>query len=222
MKYKVVESFVSINGEGMKVGELAHFIRFAGCNLECSYCDTKWANEEDVDFVWMREEEIYRIIKKEGIKNITLTGGEPLLQDNIKELLAFLDKDETIEIEIETNGSIDLTPFKSQSFEHVSFTMDYKLEDSQMESRMFIGNLNQLSKKDIVKFVVSSEKELEKVYQIIDAYKLTEKCSVLLSPVYGLIEPERIVTFMKDKRMNGVKMQLQLHKIIWDPMERGV
>lgn len=108
MNFKVVEKFISVNGEGLKAGELAVFIRFAGCNLNCSYCDTMWANEHDVEYELMNEYEIYEYIKGTGIRNVTLTGGEPLLQKGLEALLEILFDDKDIEVEIETNGSIDL------------------------------------------------------------------------------------------------------------------
>lgn len=90
MKYKVVEKFVSINGEGTCAGQLAVFIRFQGCNLNCSFCDTKWANEQDAPFTWMTEQEIYEYIKETGVVNVTLTGGEPLKREGISALLELL------------------------------------------------------------------------------------------------------------------------------------
>jgi len=222
MKYQVVESFSSVKGEGVKAGELAYFVRFAGCNLNCSYCDTKWANTADVAFQWQTKEQIYENIKASGIKNVTLTGGEPLLQKGIEVLLDFLDQDDQIEVEIETNGSVDLAMFKKQAYKQIVFTMDYKLEGSQMEKHMYLPNLNALTKEDVVKFVVSTSKELEHVVRIIEEYALIEKCHILLSPVYGKIEPLEIVDFMKARQLNGVRVQLQMHKIIWNPEERGV
>lgn len=84
MNYRVVEIFESINGEGKKAGQLAIFIRFQRCNLNCSYCDTRWANREDAPYVTMNEDEIYERVIASGIKNVTITGGEPLLQENIE------------------------------------------------------------------------------------------------------------------------------------------
>ena len=83
----VVETFVSINGEGMKAGQLAFFLRLKGCNLCCSYCDTMWANDSKCEYVSRDKEEIYKEIKSSGITNVTITGGEPLNRDGIKELL---------------------------------------------------------------------------------------------------------------------------------------
>ena len=87
MKYKVAEIFESINGEGMKAGELSVFIRFTGCNLCCSYCDTKWANESDAPYLEMGLEEIVKKAQGYQVKNVTVTGGEPLLQNGVGVLL---------------------------------------------------------------------------------------------------------------------------------------
>ena len=84
--YQVVEKFVSINGEGRRAGELAAFIRFKGCNLQCSYCDTSWANEPGCESERLTKEEILSWIREAGVKNVTLTGGEPLLRKGMEEL----------------------------------------------------------------------------------------------------------------------------------------
>lgn len=222
MEYNVVEKFASINGEGQKAGQLAVFIRFAGCNLSCSYCDTKWANEADVKIEKMSAQEIYEYIKSTGISNVTLTGGEPLNQYGIVELLEMLAGDGHIDVEIETNGSIDIEPFLSISPRRPSFTLDYKLGSSGMESYMDMDNLSFVSKRDTVKFVVGSIDDLERAKDVIEEYDLDKKTRVYLSPVFGDIEPAEIAEYMKNNYMNGVSLQLQLHKFIWDRDKRGV
>lgn len=219
-EYKVVEKFVSINGEGTRAGQLAVFIRFQGCNLKCSYCDTTWANEATAPYEWMTEEEIAAYILKEKVKNVTLTGGEPLLQKDIKVLLERLAK-ENLRVEIETNGSVEITPFVSIK-NRPSMTMDYKLPSSGMEQFMCRRNFALLQEKDTVKFVSGSMEDLERAKEIIDTYELTERCHVYLSPVFGQIEPADMVAYMKEKNMNGVNLQLQMHKFIWDPNRKGV
>lgn len=221
MKYKVVEKFTSINGEGRLAGQLAVFIRFAGCNLNCSYCDTSWANSSNVPCELMSAEEIHEHIKSTGVKNVTLTGGEPLLQEGIIELLEKLSKDDNLNVEIETNGSIPLDKFCGLD-NPPSFTMDYKLPSSNMEHRMLISNFNHLTDKDTVKFVVGSTGDLKKARQIMEEYGLPGKAGTYVSPVFGKISMDEIVEFMKDNNMNGVNLQVQLHKIIWDPNKRGV
>ncbi|GKU32078.1 putative 7-carboxy-7-deazaguanine synthase QueE [Clostridium folliculivorans] len=221
MNFKVVEKFVSINGEGRRCGQLAIFIRFAGCNLNCSYCDTTWANEKNAPYDLMSSEEIYNYIKSTEVKNITLTGGEPLLQEGIVELLELLAKDKELHVEIETNGSVLLDTF-SKVENPPSFTMDYKLPSSNMEKQMNLDNFKFLTKNDTVKFVSGSSEDLEKAKEIIDRYDLVEKTNVYISPVFGQISLDSIVEFMKNNKMNGVNLQVQLHKIIWEPSKRGV
>lgn len=221
MQFKVVEKFISINGEGTLSGQLSVFIRFAGCNLNCSYCDTSWANKKDVSYEWMTSKDIYEYINSTGVRNVTLTGGEPLLQVGIIELLEMLAKDTELHVEIETNGSILIDKFSNLE-NPPSFTMDYKLTSSNMEGKMELDNFKYLTKKDTVKFVSGTIEDLQKTKHIIDKYNLVDKTNLYISPVFGKISMDNIVEFMKDKKMNGVNLQIQLHKIIWDPNERGV
>lgn len=219
--YDVVEIFTSINGEGPLAGQLAVFIRMKGCNLSCSYCDTKWANETDAPAREMTANQIYQTILESGIKNVTLTGGEPLYRPFIKELLELLASDSSLHIEIETNGSINLESFCDLGTS-VSFTMDYKLSCSNMEQKMCLNNFSILEPKDTVKFVVGSLADCQKAFEIIQSYQLEGRCHIYLSPVFGMIEPSQIVEFMKQNKMNGINLQIQMHKVIWDPEERGV
>ena len=219
--FKVVEIFSSINGEGPRAGQLAIFVRMQGCNLDCRYCDTAWANEEDCRFHWTSSEEILELIHSMEIKNVTITGGEPLLQENIRELFEILAEESDLHVEIETNGSVDLGQF-CDIVNRPSFTMDYKLPGSGMEDAMRTENFAYLDRRDTVKFVVSNHEDLFRAKEVIDAFSLTERCGVYLSPVYDEIELEDIVNFMKGNCMNGVTMQLQMHKIIWDAQMRGV
>lgn len=222
--YNVAEHFASINGEGTRAGQLAYFIRFKGCGLSCSYCDTSWANSDDAEFTEMTSQQIYDTVKLSGIRNVTLTGGEPLMQEGIDELLNVLLADEKLSVEIETNGSIPLNKFipSDPASRRPLFTMDYKLPSSGMEIMMLTANFELLTQQDTVKFVSGSMEDLERARDVIDMYDLTEKCSVYISPVFGEIDPADIVEFMKKNRMNNVNLQLQLHKLIWDPQKRGV
>lgn len=219
--YNVVEIFSSINGEGPRSGQLALFIRMQGCNLDCGYCDTKWANEEDCRSHWTSTEEILDVVHQMNIRNVTITGGEPLLQENITELLEALAKEKDLRVEIETNGSIDLRPF-ARIENAPSFNMDYKLPGSGMEEYMLPENFSCLTVKDTVKFVVKDYGDLIRARELIREYGLTGKCHVFLSPVYEEIHPEDIVNFMKSNNMNDVTLQLQIHKVIWDSEMRGV
>ncbi len=221
MIYKVVETFISINGEGQHAGELALFIRFAGCNLNCNYCDTRWANQPDVVYQEMTETEIKALVTDSGVRNVTLTGGEPLLQPGMYQLLETIGSLPDIRIEIETNGSVDIGPYMTL-IRRPAFTLDYKLPGSGMEAGMNTENYRYLTKEDTVKFVISDKADLTRAREIIEQYQLEGRCGIYYSPVFGRIQPAEIVDDMIEHRLNGVHMQLQMHKFIWDPEQRGV
>ncbi len=133
-------------------GQLVVFIRFAGCNLNCSYCDTTWANKEDVSYDFMTSDDIYKYIKSTEIRNVTLTGGEPLLQEGIIELLEIFLKIGHFMLKLKL-----MVVFLINKFFNIenppSFNMDYKLPSSNMEDKMNLDNFEYLSYKDTVKFV---------------------------------------------------------------------
>lgn len=214
---RVIEKFVSINGEGLRQGELAVFIRFANCNLRCSYCDTTYSfinpvyNDESID-------EIIDYINKQHVKNITLTGGEPLIQEDIDILINRL-VELGYRVEIETNGSVDIKKYLNDK---ISFTLDYKLPTSLMEKFMLTDNYNYVTKKDSIKFVCGDINDLIKAKEIMIKYDLINKTNCLISPVFNQINLEDIVNFLIDNNLNDVRLCLQIHKIIWDPNKRGV
>lgn len=220
-KYDVVEIFESINGEGMCAGELAVFVRMKGCNLRCHYCDTAWAYAEDGESREMTEDEICSRILNTGIKNVTITGGEPLLQERIDILLRRLSQERRLRVEIETNGSVPVAQYRGMAHPPV-FTLDYKLPGSGMETEMCLDNFRSVDSEDTVKFVVADDMDLERAREIIQQYDLSHRCHVILSPVFGQIAPDQIVAFMRKYHMNNVRLQLQLHKLIWSPEQRGV
>ena len=219
---RVAEKFISINGEGTRAGELAVFVRFTGCNLRCSYCDTMWANEPGCPYEEMSPAQICEYVRSTGIKNVTLTGGEPLLQKDMDKLISLLISECGVRVEIETNGAVDLRPFAELPEGRPLFTMDYKLPSSGYEDRMIAENFSVLEKEDTVKFVSGSRTDLERAGEIIEKYRLLDRCHVYFSPVFGRIEPAEIVDFMLNKRMNKARIQIQMHKVIWDPNARGV
>ncbi len=224
--FKVAEVFTSVNGEGARSGQLALFIRMGGCNLKCEYCDTGWTIDRDAGYQEMSTGELLTAVRQSGIRNVTLTGGEPLLQEGIGELISRLTDDPLIRVEIETNGSIRLAPIigqiETEMRERVCFNMDYKLPGSGMEHRMHPANFDVLGKNDTVKFVVRDRTDLALSLELIADHDLTDRCRVFLSPVYGEIEPAQIVDFMKEHRLNDVTLQLQMHKIIWGGECSGV
>ena len=220
MSFPVVEKFVSINGESICAGEPAVFIRFRGCDLNCSYCDTKWANSISAPAEMLSAKDISSYVESTGITDVTLTGGEPLLQKDIKTLIEMLVSNGH-RVEIETNGAHPIDVLAASECRPV-FTLDYKLPSSGMERFMLTDNYRYLDTNDAVKFVSGDINDLEAARAVIERYRLTEKCKVYISPVFGKIEPEQIVDYLIDNKMNGVRLQLQLHKYIWDPDRRGV
>ncbi len=219
--FPVCEKFVSINGEGRRAGQTAVFIRFRGCNLRCSYCDTGWANSLGAPAEKLTADDILRYIESTGITNVTLTGGEPLLQSGIGGLVAMLNSAGK-SVEVETNGAVPLDEFIKGGARPDCFTMDYKLPTSGMEDKMVLSNFDLLCRGDCVKFVAGSEGDLSCALDIIKRYDLTERCGVYISPVFGAIDPKDIVDFMIRHKLNRVNLQIQLHKVIWEPDRRGV
>ena len=209
MVYRVTEIFKSIEGEGKRVGTPCTFVRLAGCNLRCSYCDTPYS-QNDSDGTEMTVEEIVESVRENGLKAVTITGGEPMLQDAIglaKRLGWCI-------CNIETNGSIPL-PEKPHN---VFYTMDWKCGCSGMTDAMHRDNLKWLEFDDVIKFVVGSESDLEEARNIIQG---GVRATPYISPVFGMIEPSRIVEYILENGLDA-KMQVQLHKVIWDPDKRGV
>ena len=231
----VAERFVSVNGEGRAAGKLAAFIRFTGCNLACSYCDTMWANApvaadraervSVADLVaWARETRV---------ECITLTGGEPVLQPELPRLVRVLLAEpgplgRGLRVEIETNGAADLCELASLREECASlpgsltFTVDWKLPASGMEDRMLRENFALLDACDTVKFVCGGEGDLVCMLEVSRELGLPNRVPVYLSPVFGRLDPARIVDFMQDNNLIWATAQLQLHKIIWPGVEKGV
>lgn len=207
--FKVNEKFISIDGEGPTAGALSVFVRFAGCNLRCAWCDTVYAQGMEDFSVQMSAAEIAAYIKSTGINHVTLTGGEPLLQDGMIGLLCRLPD---YDIHIETNGSVNIAPFRIG--DNIHFVLDYKLPCSGMEAKMYARNFDVAAENDAVKFVAASRDDLERAVQVMDKYRLTERTQVYISCVFGKLAPTEVVDFMKEHRLQGVKLQLQMHKYI--------
>lgn len=221
---KVSEIFYSIEGEGIRTGYPAVFIRLFGCQLRCTYCDSMYSVEGD-DFVEMSIEDIIETISKYSSKRITLTGGEPLIHNDALDLIKRLVR-AGYELNIETNGAVNLNDLYDPSWcfgymrDNIIVTMDWKSISSGMSSRMLNSNLALLTNKDVLKFVVSSKEDLEQMKDIVTNNKLN--CRVFVSPIFGKIEPKDIVQYLLDNNLTEVRMQLQIHKYIWPVDMRGV
>ena len=227
--FPVVERFVSVNGEGTHAGQLAAFVRFRGCSLDCSYCDTAWAKRADASAEMLRVSDIVSFADASPASCVTLTGGEPLQQDGIGVLLEALAADRGRFVEIETNGAVPLARFADMrrgladdAHGRLSFTMDCKLPSSGMYARMVWENYDVLGPCDAVKFVVGDDGDLKAALQVIRRFDVQGRCSVFFSPVFGKMDPARIVDFMRENALDRARVQLQLHKLIWPRRDRGV
>lgn len=225
--YLVAESFLSVNGEGLEAGVMAQFLRLAGCPLCCSYCDTAWAQTPEAG-KQMTLSEIIEQLKASPAKWLTLTGGEPMAAPGITELLEAVLRETDLRIEVETSGAVDLRPFlahfKGES--RLRFTVDCKLDSSGMYERMVMAHYSELRPNDVIKYVIGSEKDLFQALAHVGSLDIgqgeLEGATPIFSPVYGNIEARRLVEAVLQEKFNRVKVQLQLHKYIWDPTKQGV
>ena len=218
----VVEIFDSIEGEGIRTGMPVTFIRLAGCNLRCSYCDTCYAQKE-TDGELMSIEDI---IKKVNYSAVTITGGEPLLhQQNVMELINQLNSTGHY-VNIETNGSIDILPFIFAVRAGLGFfTVDYKCPCSGMQGQMLETNFGVMDENDVLKFVVAGSDDLSVVRQFLNTHP-GFKGTIFISPCFGKMPLPQLVDEVKIlKKLYprfDIRFQVQLHKIVWDPEKRGV
>lgn len=224
----MVEIFETIEGEGKNQGYLTTFVRTYHCNLRCTWCDTPYSYSPAQPEFYMTVREIVEEVWKLKNKKICLTGGEPLIHGQksktlIKELaqIDFVD-----DIHIETNGAIDLTPFERLRQENdfikskVRFVMDYKLPDSGENKAMIHENFSILDHQDEIKFVIASEDDFLFTKYVIDNFY--SKGQILFSPVWESMEPKELVSLIRSNNLKDVRLNLQLHKVIWDPDLRGV
>jgi 7-carboxy-7-deazaguanine synthase len=223
------EIFKSIDGESKRAGQIATFIRTVGCCLRCDYCDSKYtwsARDETSNNKEMTIEDILQVCDKLNSRNITFTGGEPLLQKDSDKLINTL-ADNGYDVSIETCGAIDFTKrdWFINNNENVWVCVDYKCYASGEQDQMIpLEAFCKLRDRDVIKFVVGSKKDLNLAKEVINHLRNNGvKCCAYLSPVFGMIEPEQIVSFMLENNLqDNVKFQLQLHKFVWDPNKRGV
>ena len=208
---KINEIFKSIQGESTYAGLPCTFIRLAGCNLRCTYCDTNYAYYDGDE---LSDEKIISKIEEYGVKCVEFTGGEPLLQEETPKLLkTLLDKD--FDVLIETNGSICIGCLDKR----LNIIMDYKTPKSGMSERMRPKNFEFLKKSDQIKFVLMDKSDYEWAKEVIVNNNLHDKFdNILMSPAYGELSPKSRVNWVLSDNI-PVRVQLQIHKYIWAPDE---
>lgn len=210
---RVTEIFASIQGETSFVGLPFAFVRLAGCNLRCRYCDTTYAYDGGDEFA---VGDIVSRVGLFGIPRVMVTGGEPMLQDEAPALAsAFLDAGCTVLVE--TNGTVPLSRLDPRAVK----IMDVKCPGSGEERRMHWENFSHLTRRDEVKFVIASEEDYRYAREVLAKYWRPGGFRVLFSPVFGLLPPDRLAGWMVGDAVDA-RFQLQLHKLVWGPDRRGV
>jgi 7-carboxy-7-deazaguanine synthase len=207
---KIISIFNSIDGEVnyYSQGRFSTFIRLAGCNLHCDYCDTKWSWDEN-NGAEMTVTQVKNLVDKIGCKKVTITGGEPLLQENELEYLIYeLCKDE-YSITVETNGTYPINLYPSG----VHWVVDYK--SSSVGHSFYRGcNFKKLTHKDWVKFVIGSRVEYEEVLPVLKESR-DWRASIAVGPMHNQLEPAKLVEWMQEDKLFHCVINLQLHKYIW-------
>lgn len=212
-KIKIAELFYSIQGESSFAGYPCFFIRFADCNLRCTYCDTRYAYEEDHPQLSISQ--ILSELEKYPGAIVEVTGGEPLLQEAIYPLLEkLLAADRTVLLE--TNGSLSLADVPAE----VVKIMDMKCPGSGMHEQMDFDNFDLLSQKDEIKFVIGSRDDYNWAVQLVAAYSLHNKATVTFSPVTSNLPPATLAGWVLEDHLS-VRLRLQLHTIIWPGKTKG-
>jgi 7-carboxy-7-deazaguanine synthase len=212
---KVNEIFYSIQGESSWAGHPCVFVRLTGCNLRCAYCDTQYAYEEGICL------ELLDIVYKIGLfdcRLVEITGGEPLLQKETPELIRTL-LDQAFTVLLETNGSQDIGTVDERCIR----ILDIKCPSSGESDKSRLENLEVLTPKDELKFVIGSREDYEYAKGIL-ATCLPHRDKIktpLFSTVFGKIDAQTLARWILQDRLD-VRLQLQLHKLIWAPECRGV
>ena len=207
MTLRITEIFFSIQGETSKVGLPTVFIRLTGCPLRCQYCDTSYAFHGGEVMLF---EDIIRQVTKFNCKDVCVTGGEPLAQANSKKLLKDL-ADLDFQVSLETGGSISL----KEVDERVKIIMDIKTPDSGEATKNRWENLELLKQTDELKIVICSREDYQWSKEIIEQYKISEKCPILFSPCAESIDPRYLAEWILTDQL-PIRFQMQIHKILWN------
>ncbi len=212
MALEVNEIFHSIQGESSWSGQPCVFIRLTGCNLRCAYCDTSYAYEQGR---FMEIPEIVERVRRLRCDLVEVTGGEPLIQAETPSLIGgLLDAGHTVLLE--TNGSIDIGGVDPRCIR----IMDIKCPSSGMARQNDLRNLKKLGVQDELKFVIGSREDYEFARDLLSTLP-TARCSINFSPVFGSLVPRSLAEWILEDHL-PVRLNLQLHKIIWGPQTRGV
>jgi 7-carboxy-7-deazaguanine synthase len=211
---KVCEIFYSLQGESTFTGLPCTFVRLSGCNLDCVWCDTRYAKEEST---CLSIEKIMDQIRAFGCSLVEITGGEPLLQKETPGLISQL-LDLNFQVLLETNGS---QPVRNVDPRCIKI-LDIKCPSSNESDSFLYENLTSLTQRDEIKFVIGSRQDYEYARAIIlEKLSPRNQNRIHLSPVFGHITPKSLATWILEDKLPA-RLSLQQHKIIWNPDQRGV
>ncbi|MCF6300401.1 MAG: 7-carboxy-7-deazaguanine synthase QueE [Proteobacteria bacterium] len=205
-RLKIFEIFYSLQGESSFSGLPTVFVRLTGCPLRCSWCDTEYAFHGGS---WCSFHEIIAKIKQYATNYICITGGEPLSQKRVNPLMDAL-VDQGFTVSLETSGALSVQPVNKK----VTIIIDMKPPGSGEVKSNDYQNFQHLKPQDQVKFVIADKTDYLWSKSLINTYKITEICQVLMSPVAGQIEPEELASWILEDHL-AVRFQIQLHKHLW-------
>ena len=210
---KINEIFYSIQGESTFAGRPCIFVRLTYCNLRCTYCDTEYAFHEGEERTL---QQIMQEIKEYACDLVEITGGEPLIQKNVYPLMTNL-ADAGYTVLLETGGHLNI----AQVDPRVHRIVDIKCPSSGESDKVHWDNIALLTDLDEVKFVIGDREDYEWAKVVLEKYNLNERCPVLFAPVFGQLKNKHLAEWILEDRLN-VCFQLQMHKYIWPPEQRGV
>jgi 7-carboxy-7-deazaguanine synthase len=207
LRLRVTEIFYSLQGESRTVGLPTVFVRLTGCPLRCRYCDTEYAFSGGQ---WQTLPDILDEVGTYNPRYVTVTGGEPLAQPACLPLLSSL-CEAGYQVSLETSGALPINGVDPR----VSVVLDLKTPGSGEEARNLYANLERLEAKDQVKFVIRDRADYEWARDQLAEHRLDGRCEVLFSPVHGELAPAALADWILEDRL-PVRLQLQLHKLLWD------
>jgi len=210
----IFEIFLSIQGESTHAGRKCVFIRLAGCNISCLYCDSPEAASGHGTPMSVRQ--VVDRARDMGVRLVEVTGGEPLIQPQTGALLTAL-LDAGFETLVETNGTMPLDRFDRRA----SYIMDIKTPGSGAGGSLDEANLKALSPRDEVKFVITSKADFDWAAEMVERWGPPPRPAALFSPAHGKVEPGQLAQWLLESGIDA-RLNLQLHKIIWGPEATGV
>lgn len=210
---RITEIFHSIQGESSFAGRPCAFVRLTGCPLRCTWCDSEYTFHGGTE---MALDDVLAQVRSYDCRLVEVTGGEPLHQPEAFTLIERLCAD-GYEVLVETSGALDITPVDPRA--HI--IMDVKCPGSGMTDRMDWKNLDRITNKAEVKFILKDRADYEFAREIIQRHDLAGRCPILFGPSFGELDPRQLAEWVLADKL-PVRVQLQLHKFIWDPNMKGV